>query len=156
MTRIRHGRLWCAVAVAACAASVSAAPLTGQDHDPPEATEAALVLSDGLVHVLVDWHSAARSAGAHAVGDRRPLLELLTSDPSVRAVLAAAGGRPLTGPAPDPPGVARPDALPGALAGGVPVWLVDAIQRSLDAGTPVVTPIHVLLAVVRKPAASTP
>lgn len=84
-------------------------------------------------------------------GTTRTLLASLALDPLVSDLLEALGARALPG---GPPAVVTPQALARlqeSLAGGVPGWLTEAVQVSVDLELPLVLPLNVLLVLARDP-----
>ena len=143
MNHDRHGRLlfWVMLLCTATVAPVSAQAAAQR--------EASIDVTGELVEVMV----SALAADPDAVGidDTQRLLDSLLDDALVVSVLQDAGAPVTLSPSFVPTAAADLTRLQEVLAGGAPLWLAQAIQVSVEMELPVVTPLNVLLVLVRDP-----
>lgn len=109
-------------------------------------------VSPELLGVMVD---ALVPSAAGEAWSTKVLLSSLTIDPQVRRVLDGLGATDVKAKEAWPPSPWDLERVQAALAGGAPSWLAEAIQVSVDRKLPVVTPLNVLLVLVRRPDADT-
>lgn len=105
-------------------------------------------VSPELVSVLV---GALVQEPASNDGATERLLAGLSADPLVTAVLSELGASNLTPSQALVPTPWEVERLQSALAGGAPSWLAEAIQISVDHDLPIVTPLNVLVVLLRHP-----
>ena len=143
MNHHRHGRLLFRVMLL-CAATVAW-------HPVPSAAqrEASIGVTGELVDVMVS--ALAADPDASGMDDTRRLLDSLLDDALVVSVLQDAGAAVSPSPSFVPTAAGDLARLQEVLAGGAPLWLADAIQVSVEMELPAVTPLSVLLVLVRDP-----